>query len=386
MNNISPKKILISAMLLLILTCCASSSNSRISNFYIEETPNKISKNLLKDISSSSQRYNFYIFYQNSQSKNISNFLEGIKSAFFFQKSIKNANKKVNFIEINESKDICNKINFIEGKKIIINSDLYKSIIADCANILDNDFLLIDLEENQNLLFKENIISLKTQNYLSQLSLNEDFNFNKFIFISKNISELEKFNSAFSNIDQKIREKSFILIGGDKNFENQIASIFEITKSQGRKRDLQLTLGRDLKMTPRYRKDITSVIVSSSSNIAKRIVPAFKYNLLFGIQIYNLPNHFDSWNQTASFDDLEDSQGLEYPILLNKVNLGTVNFHKNSPEEKIYYSLGFDLINSINYGNGYFGLLGNYYYDGQNITIRPLKVSFKEGKVTQELN
>tara|TARA_B100001093_G_scaffold44867_5_gene38026 strand:+ start:17952 stop:19112 length:1161 start_codon:yes stop_codon:yes gene_type:complete len=386
MNNISPRKILISAMLMLILTCCASSSNSRISNFYIEETPNKISKNLLKDISSSSQKYNFYIYYQNSQSKNISNFLEGIKSAFFFQKSIKSVNKKVNFIEINESKNICNKINFIEGKKIIINSDLYKSIIANCANILDNNFLLIDLEENQNLLFKENIISLKTQNYLNQLSLNEDFNFNKFIFISKNISELEKFNSAFPNVDQKTRDKSFILIRSDKNFENQIASIFEITKSQSRKRNLQSTLGRDLKMTPRYRKDITSVIVSSSSNIAKRIVPAFKYNLLFGIQIYNLPNHFDSWNQTASFDDLEDTQGLEYPILLNKVNLGAVNFYKYSPEEKIYYSLGFDLINSINFGNGYFGLLGNYYYDGQTITIRPLKVSFKAGKVVQELN
>jgi len=386
MNNISPRKILISAMLMLILTCCASSSNSRISNFYIEETPNKISKNLLKDITSSSQKYNFYIYYQNSQSKNISNFLEGIKSAFFFQKSIKNVNKKVNFIEINESKNICNKINFIEGKKIIINSDLYKSIIANCANILDNNFLLIDLEENQNLLFKENIISLKTQNYLNQLSLNEDFNFNKFIFISKNISELEKFNSAFPNVDQKTRDKSFILIRSDKNFENQIASIFEITKSQSRKRNLQSTLGRDLKMTPRYRKDITSVIVSSSSNIAKRIVPAFKYNLLFGIQIYNLPNHFDSWNQTASFDDLEDTQGLEYPILLNKVNLGAVNFYKYSPEEKIYYSLGFDLINSINFGNGYFGLLGNYYYDGQTITIRPLKVSFKAGKVVQELN
>jgi hypothetical protein len=386
MNNISPRKILISAMLMLILTCCASSSNSRISNFYIEETPNKISKNLLKDITSSSQKYNFYIYYQNSQSKNISNFLEGIKSAFFFQKSLKSVNKKVNFIEINESKNICNKINFIEGKKIIINSDLYKSIIANCANILDNNFLLIDLEENQNLLFKENIISLKTQNYLNQLSLNEDFDFNKFIFISKNISELEKFNSAFPNVDQKTRDKSFILIRSDKNFENQIASIFEITKSQSRKRNLQSTLGRDLKMTPRYRKDITSVIVSSSSNIAKRIVPAFKYNLLFGIQIYNLPNHFDSWNQTASFDDLEDTQGLEYPILLNKVNLGAVNFYKYSPEEKIYYSLGFDLINSINFGNGYFGLLGNYYYDGQTITIRPLKVSFKAGKVVQELN
>ena len=89
MNNISPKKILISALFLLILTCCASSSNSRISNFYIEETPNKISKNLLKDISSSVQRYDFHIFYQNSQSKNISNFLEGAKSAFFFPKIFK---------------------------------------------------------------------------------------------------------------------------------------------------------------------------------------------------------------------------------------------------------------------------------------------------------
>jgi hypothetical protein len=115
-------------------------------------------------------------------------------------------------------------------------------------------------------------------------------------------------------------------------------------------------------------------------------VPAFKYNLLFDIEIYNLPNHFDAWNPNFSLDDLNGTFGLEYPILLNKINLGSSNFETYSSEEKINYALGFDLVNFINNGNDYFGLLGEFFFQANNIEVRPLQVSFKNGEMNQKLN
>jgi len=176
------------------------------------------------------------------------------------------------------------------------------------------------------------------------------------------------------------------LIDGFKNFENQIASIFELSLSQKRKRDLQKEIGNEIKITPRARKDISNVVISSSSDIASRVVPALKYNLLFDVEIYNLPNHFDAWNPAVSEKDLDGTFGLEYPILLNKINLGSSNFETYSSEEKINYALGFDLVNFINNGNDYFGLLGEFFFQGNNIEIKPLQVSFKDGEMNQKLN
>ena len=156
--------------------------------------------------------------------------------------------------------------------------------------------------------------------------------------------------------------------------------------SEKRRNDLQKTIDQDLKFISRSRKDISKVILSSSSDIANRIIPAFKYNLLFDLEIYNLPNHFDVWKETSSMSDLEGTYGLEFPILVNRINLGNKNFFSYSPESKINYSLGFDLINFINRGNNYFGLLGAYYYSKNQIKIQPINVSFEEGKLIQSLN
>lgn len=375
----------ISIIILLILTCCASTSNSRLTNFYFDESPNKISKSLLKSISASSQKYDLTIFYTSDDSRKIDNFLEGIKGAYFFQKSIGKNKKSIKFSKIIKNKNFCKSIKSLAGKKIIVHSEKLDSSSKKCLSKLNSDYYLVSLGEYQDL-SGVTLINLKNQNYLSQLISYESFNLSNFIFISKDISELEKFNKNTEIGDKKISEDSFALIDGLKNFENQIASLFELSLSQKRKRDLQKEIGDEIRITPRARKDISSVIVSSSSDIANRIVPAFKYNLLFDIDIFNLPNHFDYWNPTSSVDDLNGTQGLEYPILLNKINLGSAKFKNYSSEEKIIYALGFDLINYISRGNGYFGLLGEYSSEENQIKIKPLKVSFKDGKISQKLN
>jgi hypothetical protein len=375
----------ISVIILLILTCCASTSNSRLANFYFDESPNKVSKSLLKSISTSSQKYDLTIFYTNNDSKKIDKFLEGVKGAYFFQKSIGKNKKSIKFSKIIKDKNFCNTIKSLAGKKIIVHYEKLDSSSKKCFSELNSDYYLVSLDK-YNYLSGANLINLKNQNYLNQLIDNENYNLNNFVFISKSITELESFNKSNELYSKKISEDSFALIDGSKNFESQIASLFELSLSQKRKRDLQTEIGNEIKITPRARKDISNVIVSSSSNIANRIVPAFKYNLLFDVEIFNLPNHFDYWNPSSSVDDLNETQGLEYPILLNKINLGSAKFKNYSSEEKIIYSLGFDLINYINSGNGYFGLLGEYSSEGNQIKISPLQVSFKNGEIIQKLN
>ena len=256
---------------------------------------------------------------------------------------------------------------------------------TDCLNNYDSNLLLVYLEEKKDV-FSGNFISFNDQNFFEGLVLNDLFANEDYLFITKNINEIEKLRFALKGKEIKYNPDNFLLIEDSKNFEDEIASAFGLKNSEKRKNDLQNTINQDLKFVSRSRKDISKIILSSSSDIANRIIPAFKYNLLFDLEIYNLPNHFDVWKETSSMSDLEGTYGLEFPILVNRINLGNKNFFSYSPESKINYSLGFDLINFINHGNNYFGLLGTYYYSKNQVKIQPINVSFEEGKLIQSLN
>ena len=179
---------------------------------------------------------------------------------------------------------------------------------------------------------------------MNGLFVNEDY-----LFITKNMNEIERLIVALEEKKIKYNSDNFLLIEDSKNFEDEIASAFDLKNSESRKNDLQNIINHDLEFVSRSREDISKVILSSSSDVANRIIPAFKYNLLFDLELYNLPNHFDIWKETSSISDLEGTYGLEFPILVNRINLGNKDFFSYSPESKINYSLGFDLINFINY-------------------------------------
>ena len=384
MNSITPKKILFISAVLLILSCCATTSNSRIINFYGDDNPNDISKKLLRSISASSQTKDFHLIYFDDDTNKTNIFLEGARTSFFFQKSLEKNRREISFKKI-IFKDLCKEVTNSTSYKIIVFPTTPDLLNANCLNNYDSNLLLVYLEEKKDV-FNNNFISLNDQNFFEGLVLNDLFANEDYLFITKNINEIEKLRFALKGKEIKYNPDNFLLIEDSKNFEDEIASAFDLKNSEKRRNDLQKTIDQDLKFISRSRKDISKVFLSSSSDIANRIIPAFKYNLLFDLEIYNLPNHFDVWKETSSMSDLEGTYGLEFPILVNRINLGNKNFFSYSPESKINYSLGFDLINFINRGNNYFGLLGAYYYSKNQIKIQPINVSFEEGKLIQSLN
>ena len=113
----------------------------------------------------------------------------------------------------------------------------------------------------------------------------------------------------------------------------------------------------------------------SSSEAAKRILPALKFNLLQDIAVFNMPNHYDSWNDSSSPSDLENSQGLEYPILVNKMNFDDDSFNFLNSKEKVIYSLGFDAFGVIN-KKSHFGFLGQHSIENDKVRLEPIKVRF----------
>ena len=384
MNSITPKKILFISAVLLILSCCATTSNSRIINFYGDDNPNDISKKLLRSISASSQTKDFHLIYFDDDTNKTNIFLEGARTSFFFQKSLEKNRREISFKKI-IFEDLCKEVTNSTSYKIIVFPTTPDLLNANCLNNYDSNLLLVYLEEKKDV-FSGNFISLNDQNFFEGLVLNDLFANEDYLFITKNINEIEKLRFTLKGKEIKYNRDNFLLIEDSKNFEDEIASAFDLKNSEKRGNDLQKTIGQDLKFISRSRKDISKVFLSSSSDIANRIIPAFKYNLLFDLEIYNLPNHFDVWKETSSMSDLEGTYGLEFPILVNRINLGNKNFFSYSPESKINYSLGFDLINFINRGNNYFGLLGAYYYSKNQIKIQPINVSFEEGKLIQSLN
>ena len=384
MNSITPKKILFISAVLLILSCCTTTSNSRIINFYGDDNPNDISKKLLRSISASSQTKDFHLIYFDDDTNKTNIFLEGARTSFFFQKSLEKNRREISFKKI-IFEDLCKEVTNSTSYKIIVFPTTPDLLNANCLNNYDSNLLLVYLEEKKDV-FNSNFISLNDQNFFEGLVLNDLFANEDYLFITKNINEIEKLRFALKGKEIKYNPDNFLLIEDSKNFEDEIASAFDLKNSEKRRNDLQKTIDQDLKFISRSRKDISKVFLSSSSDIANRIIPAFKYNLLFDLEIYNLPNHFDVWKETSSMSDLEGTYGLEFPILVNRINLGNKNFFSYSPESKINYSLGFDLINFINRGNNYFGLLGAYYYSKNQIKIQPINVSFEEGKLIQSLN
>ena len=384
MNSITPKKILFISAVLLILSCCATTSNSRIINFYGDDNPNDISKKLLRSISASSQTKDFHLIYFDDDTNKTNIFLEGARTSFFFQKSLEKSRREISFKKI-IFENLCKEVTNSTSYKIIVFPTTPDLLNANCLNNYDSNLLLVYLEEKKDG-FNNNFISLNDQNFFEGLVLNDLFANEDYLFITKNINEIEKLRFALKGKEIKYNPDNFLLIEDSKNFEDEIASAFDLKNSEKRRNDLQKTIDQDLKFISRSRKDISKVFLSSSSDIANRIIPAFKYNLLFDLEIYNLPNHFDVWKETSSMSDLEGTYGLEFPILVNRINLGNKNFFSYPPESKINYSLGFDLINFINRGNNYFGLLGAYYYSKNQIKIQPINVSFEEGKLIQSLN
>ena len=302
--------------------------------------------NKKKNFSSS---YNIF-FSEEVDEKLISSFMKGIEFGFFSnQDSIKS---KISFIAFNEESD-CSTIK-TRGFNLVLVSDINSEFYIKCKRRL-----------SRNSLFTS--INIDSENDFIQID-------EKSLLI------------AGKNRNSKNNE-SILSLMNSSDYEQKIADYFEINLSNERVRSLRNVLKEKINFSPRKRKDINKIFIDASPKETKRIIPAIRYNLIFDAQIVTYPKSIDVWNSELSLSELNKVEGIEYPVLLNRVNI----FEKIIPEldvnEKIAFSAGFDIFffgaKIRSRSSNFSGLLGRYEINENFLYSKPLKFSINLSGVKQ---
>ena len=286
-----------------------------------------------------SSSYNIF-FSEEVDEKLISSFLKGIEFGFFSnQDSMKS---KLSFIAFNEESD-CSTIKG-RGFNLVLVNDINSEFYKKCKRKLSRNFLFTS-------------INIDSENEFIQID-------------EKSLLITGKNRNSKNNENTLSLENS-------SDYEQKIADYFEINLSNERIKSLRNVLKEKINFSPRKRKDIDKIFIDASPNETKRIIPAIRYNLIFDAEVLTYPRSIDVWNSELSLSELNKVEGVEYPVLLNRINI----FEKIIPElnvsEKIAFSAGFDI---FFYGtkirsrsSNFSGLLGRYEINENFLYSKPLK-------------
>jgi hypothetical protein len=377
----SPFKILIYILIITVLIGCTSTNNKDFKEFNFNLPSNNITEKIFREIKSISMRNNVEIIHSLDLNDEETTFIKGFLANYYLSNKYSRNTKKVFFTTATEKLKFCKNTN-VNPTLIILNEKIYKKLQANC-NLQKSNTYLVNLDE-ANISNSKGIksVSIKDQLFFDNENILEIIRQNKFVYVSSKIEEIEKFQNFAKQNNFLINNNNLILLKENNDFEIFIAEVFGKQDSLRRNRNVEKILNQDLKFISRKRNDIEAIILSVSSESSKRLLPALKFNLLLNLKIFNMPNHYDSWNNTSSPADLNFSRGLEFPILVNKINFGDKEFSSLSSNQKVVYSLGFDMLGVVNDQN-YFGFLGQYYLKNNKINLKPISLSFFEDKILQ---
>ena len=376
-----PIKIFIYILIVTTLFSCASNVNKEYEEFNYNLPSNTITEKIFKEIKSISMKKNIEIIYEKNFNEKESIFIQGFFANFYLNNKYSRISKKILLVDLADKIKSC-KNTKANNIRIVLNNNVYEKLIKNCTTEKLNTYL-VDLERNNVPISKSTIkIALKDQAFFDNENILNIIKKNKFIYISSEIEEIEKFIKFAKENDFSINKENLIFLKNNDDFELFIAEVFGIQDSSRRNKDLERILNQDLKFISRKRNDIESIILSSNSESSNRLLPALKFNLLMNLEVFNMPNHYDSWNSSSSTTDLDLSTGLEFPILINKLNFGDKSFSSLSSNEKLVYSLGFDMLGFLN-DQDYFGFLGQYSMKNNEVNFNPISISFLDGEIFQ---
>ena len=350
------KKIISHVVLVFILTCCTLTSNE----YSQKEDGAEVFKSKHLKLSSSRLISNIDIIFYEDKNAIQKSFLEGIKNGYFFLEERQKRNAAINFIDFSKEKSFdCSKLSSKTKKLIYLNNNLV-DILNKC-----------NLKNNNNILV---VIGLKEKVKLDLNIIDPFYGYIDYLY-SSDPDILPEESVVLT--DGELKAKNYILIKNKLDIEKKISLLFEINKSSDRKRELERITQNRIYQTPRFRKDIKKIIIDTKEISAERIIPAINFNLIFEPEVYTLPGQLDLWRFSKK-EFNSNLKGLEHPILLNNNFLFDDEFSKKQIQEKLFYSLGFDLL--LFFGKGinarFNGLLGEYSKEENQIFIKPEKIGF----------
>ena len=286
-----------------------------------------------------SSSYNIF-FSEEVDEKLISSFMKGIEFGFFSNED--SMKSKLSFTVFNEESD-CSIIK-ARGFNLIILSDINSEFYRKCKRRL-----------SRNSLFTS--INIESENEFIQID-------EKSLLITG------------KNRNSKNNENTLSL-KNSSDYEQKIADYFEINLSNERVRSLRNVLKEKINFSPRKRKDIDKIFIDALPNETKRIIPAIRYNLIFDAEVLTYPKSLDFWNSELSLSELNKVEGIEYPVLLNRMNIFEEIIPELNVSEKIAFSAGFDIFffgaKIRGRSSNFSGLLGRYEIKENFLHSNPLK-------------
>ena len=191
------------------------------------------------------------------------------------------------------------------------------------------------------------------------------------------LSRLMKISSHYWKESKFKNNENTLSLKNSSDYEQKIGDFFEINLSNERVRSLRNVLKEQINFSPRKRKDINKIYINASPDETKRIIPAIRYNLIFDAEILTYPKSIDVWNSELSLSELNKVEGIEYPVLLNRMNIFEKIIPKLNVNEKIAFSAGFDIFffgaKIRGRSSNFSGLLGRYEIKENFLYSKPLK-------------
>jgi outer membrane PBP1 activator LpoA protein len=176
------------------------------------------------------------------------------------------------------------------------------------------------------------------------------------------------------------------------DYAQPIKRLFNLHASNARHRDLQRTLGTELKFIPYRRQDIDMIFLAATHRSARGIMPAFKFHHASDLPVFSTSHVYTGNIDKKSDADLNGLMFCDLPWILIKDSQLRKVFDEQWPEQQNYtrlFALGIDayhIIRNINYLNNhdyarFSGQTGNIYLDENNRLHRELLwARFKRGQ------
>lgn len=167
------------------------------------------------------------------------------------------------------------------------------------------------------------------------------------------------------------------------DYARPIKRLFNLQESSARHRDLQRTLGTELKFVPYRRQDIDMIFLAATHRSARGIIPAFKFHHAGDLPVFATSHVYTGNVDKKSDADLNGLMFVDLPWILIKDSQLRKIFDEQWPEQQNYtrlFALGIDayhIIRNINYLNNhdyarFSGQTGNIYLDENNRLHREL--------------
>ena len=203
-----PKKIALYLLLPMLFYSCAITENDELREFNFNFDSNQITKKIFNELKTISIKRDIEII-QSSNSQKEEIFKKGFLAAFYFNNKFSKNKKRLYFVDVEEKIKTCRNPSKSRSITLILESALNKNLLEKCDFKKSSTFV-IKLDKSTSVSGYREITP--DHSFFEDLRITNILKKNKFILVSLEVDEIEKFVNFAKQNNLEIQEKNLFLL------------------------------------------------------------------------------------------------------------------------------------------------------------------------------